>query len=127
MDVTPPPYESKSNRIKPDPHKNHPINIKSLFCFYFTSSVRFVQMHAEYLASDDMCGKLEHSSGSGFGENLFMCSSSDMTYECYTPAYAMENLCELSKLQKKNKTAVHTNFKYLSPQPTRVLGLGFFL
>lgn len=69
--------------------------MRFLFCLY-------LQVHAGFLAADDMCGNLEHSSDSGFGENLFMCSSGDMASECYTPAYAMENLCECSESPKND-------------------------
>lgn len=70
-------------------------------------SLCFSQMHAEYLASGGMCGELEHSSDSGYGENLFMCASGDMNKECYTPASAMESLCEL-RIARIVKAILHS-------------------
>lgn len=52
------------------------------------------QEYVKVLTSDSMCGQLVHSKGSGFGENLFICYTSDTSTDCYTPDYAMDNLCE---------------------------------
>lgn len=54
------------------------------------------QNHAKFLTDSDNCGNIFHSKDSGYGENLFICGSSDLTFDCYDPAMAMNGLCELA-------------------------------
>lgn len=64
-------------------------------CFRLWHAFLSRQAYAKFLADSDNCGDLFHSKGSGYGENLFLCGSSDSTYDCYDPALAMNGFCEL--------------------------------
>lgn len=104
------PAEPPRHQARSSPRKNllvisydwkTKINVKLTFRspYPFVPSPRSMatQRHLEELTSNDTCGLLYYSEdyiNGSIGETLFMCYTGNETYDCYTPAFAMEYMCE---------------------------------